>query len=145
MKGYTKNACDRLVDLLKLGYHKKDIHTYDELHDVINENEYINAIKMKSSEFFDFLSWQDIYYRSPAAGQFKRTHIFQIEGSRNGKPPTLLQKYDDNDATVINESLPPTQRNKKCRYLQPNERKLAIRKMLDELKVLKEPGLRPIK
>ena len=48
-------------------------------------------------------------------------------------------------ADVVEESLLPTKRNRKCQYMEPDERKESIAGMLQELKVLKCDGLAPIK
>ena len=56
------------------------------------ENVNITTVKMDNLEFFNFLKWQDLYYRTPEDGEFKQSHIFIIEGGSNGKAPTLLQK-----------------------------------------------------
>eukprot|EP00957_Ditylum_brightwellii_P201439 15325650-Ditylum_brightwellii.AAC.1 len=145
VKGHTKNSCDRLFNLLKIDYHKRDVHTYNELHCIVHTNGFINAARMEPDEFYDFLAWQDLYYRTPKAGEFKRTHLFRMEGHSNGKEPTFMKKLDDMEAEVQEESLLTTKRNRECRYLEPPQRKAAIAKMLDELKVLKQPVLRPIK
>ena len=57
--GRTKNVCDRLFSVLKLGYHNRIMYTYYKLLSVINENEYINTVKIEGEEMLDFLSWQD--------------------------------------------------------------------------------------
>ena len=58
---------------------------------------------------------------------------------------TQYRKMDNKDSEVQEDDLLPTRRNRKCMYMEPQVRKLAIVKMLDELKVLKATPLRPIK
>lgn len=145
VKGHTKNSCDRLFNLVKLDYHKQNTYTYDELYDAINKNEFITVEKMMKDEMFDFLEWQDKFYQSPEGGKFNQTHVFTIERI-NGNKSTLLRKQDDKDAEIRYDSLLPSKRNKKCRYIEnPVERMQEISKMLENLKVLEPPGLRPIK
>ena len=145
VKGHTKNAADRMFNLLKLSYHAKDIYTYNELHAVLNENKYINVMQMRKENFHDHLEWQDQYYRAPAGGEFNQTHVFTICGNRHGRVPTLLMKQDNNEAANRPDSLLPTRRNRKARRLNPEERARSIKKMEDDLKQLTPTPLRPIK
>ena len=82
IKGHTKNVCDRMFNLLKLGYHRKDIFTMDELCDCVNENDFINVSCMQKQDFKDFLKWQDGFYRSPETDNFNSTHIFEKTSDR---------------------------------------------------------------
>ena len=144
VKGHTKNSCDRLFNLLKINYHRLNIYTYDQLVNVINKNEFITAHKMKSSDMFDFLSWQDVFYRTPD-GEFKRTHIFEISGETHGSTPTLLKKWDYDGSDMRTDSLLPTSRNKKCWHMPASERKIAIATMIDDLDEMTRPALKDIK
>ena len=56
VKGHTKNSDDCMFNLLKLTYHSRDIFTYDELHSVLSENEFVNVIKMSQAIFMIILS-----------------------------------------------------------------------------------------
>ena len=147
VKGHTKNSCDRLFNLVKITYHHLNVYTYDMLIDTINKNEFITVHKIESSEMYDFCKWQDLFYRSPASGTFKQTHIFEISGPKHvsNSTPTLLKKWDYDGADVRTDSLLPTRRNQKCKYLSLPERELAISKMPDKLEVLPRPKLRDIK
>ena len=144
VKGHTKNACDRMFNLVKLGYHKRNTYTYNQLYDCINENEFINTFKVDKTEMFDFLGWQDKKYRAPGKN-FNQSHIFTIKGWQRGAEPTTLLKQDDHDAEIRVHKLLPTSRNRLARVMDKPQRKEAISRMLQELKVLKAPGLRPIK
>ena len=39
IKGHTQNACDRMLNLVKSGYHKKNLCMYNELFNTVNESE----------------------------------------------------------------------------------------------------------
>lgn len=80
VKGQTKNACDRLFNLVKLDYHKADAYTYDQLYDRINANEFITAHKMKTEDMFDFIQWQDRFYRALAGGDSVECTHFLSKG-----------------------------------------------------------------
>ena len=96
---------------------------------------------------YDFLTWQDLYYRMPQQGEFNTTHIFESSGKNynSQSEPTILKKWDYDGAELRTDSLLPTKRNKKCKYLGEKERKIELSKMLDDLEVLRAPGLRDIK
>ena len=78
VKRHTKNAADRMFNLLKMNYHKKDIYTYEQLHATLDMNQYVDVFKMRSCNFHDHRRWQDTVYKNPAGGEFKRTHVFTI-------------------------------------------------------------------
>lgn len=96
MKGQTKNAADRMFNLLKLSYHNnKDVFTcYDGLQNLLNTNQYVDVHKVCLEDFHNHDEWQNIlYYRKPTRGQFKQTHVFTIRATGSGKNcgPTVLQ------------------------------------------------------
>ena len=145
VKGHTKNAADRMFNLLKLSYHAKDNFTYDQLHGILNENQYVNVTKMKSENFHNHLEWQNRYYRAPAGGDFNKTHVFTICSNNYGRQPTLLIKQDNCEAECQIDSLLPTTRNRKARKLNEEERAAAIARMEVHLKELIPTPLRAIK
>ena len=65
VKDHTKNSADRMFNLLKITYHCQDILTYDELHSVLSEHEFVNVIKMDPSNFNYHLKWLYKHYRVP--------------------------------------------------------------------------------
>ena len=54
VKGHTKNACDRLFNLVKLDYHKQNTFIMEELLECLNKNEFVTCERMEKDEFFDF-------------------------------------------------------------------------------------------
>lgn len=54
IKGHTKNACDRMFNLLKMGYHCKDIFTVDQLLEILNENKFVKATRIDADEMKEF-------------------------------------------------------------------------------------------
>ena len=107
----------------------------------MNENRFITAYKVHPQEFKDHLQWQNQLYRTPASGDFNSTHIFTIKGDR----PTLLIKQAYDGAEEKFDSLLPTSRNRIALRLNEEERVEKLKRMVFDLKVLKEPGIRPIK
>ena len=152
VKGHTKNAADRMFNLLKMTYHCKDIYTYDQLHATLETNQYVDVFKMRPNHFHDHLKWQDQYYKAPAGGEFKQTHVFTICAANCGittnttnVTSTLLLKQDHNEATIRLNDLLPTTKSKKARRLDPEVRAREIAKMEENLIQLVPTGLKPIK
>ena len=145
VKGHTKNACDRMFNLVKLGYHKKNTYTYSQLLDCMNEHDQIDVTKMEEKDMFNFLEWQDKHYKQPTGGSFKRTHLFTF--TKQNLTPTLMLMQDDCNTVVRVDNLLPTstRQNAKAKKMTANDRKIAISSMLNNLNVLKSPGIRPIK
>ena len=113
----------------------------DELLGCLNKNEFVTCERVEKDEFFDFLEWQDKFYRTPTGGEFKKNHVFIIKKSK----ATVLVKKDDWDSEEAYDNLIPNRRSRKAMVLSKATRKLAIAQMTNELKVLKPPGLREIK
>lgn len=145
VKGHTKNAADRMFNLLKLSYHCCDIFTYDQLHSKLNQNEYVNVFQTQPKHFHDHLEWQDKHYRTPTEGEFKQTHVFTICSAAYGQQPHLLLKKDDCDAPIRIDNLKPNSRSKKAKRISKEERIESIGNMERDLKLLTPTPLKPIK
>jgi len=153
VKGHTKNAADRMFNLLKLSYHNKDIFTYEQLYETLNTNQYVDVFKMLPCHFHDHRKWQDTVYKTPAGGEFNTTHVFSIsapnysiQGSnRQQVTTTTLLKQDNNESIVRYDNLLPTTRSRKAQRMNPEERARKIANMEEELVQLVPTGLKPIK
>lgn len=154
VKGHTKNAADRMFNLLKHQYHRRNIFTYEKLHETLSMNAYVDVFQMRPEHFYDHLEWQDKYYRTPTQGEFKRTHVFTICRNTHGitahirnaeSKPTQLLKQDDNDSIIRIDDLMPTNKSRKARRLNPEVRAQEIARMEQELKQLNPTPLKPIK
>ena len=146
VKGHTKNAADRMFNLLKNHYHRTNIYTYDDLHKTLDKNKHVTVHKMGVADFFDHQEWQDKIYRAPTGGEFKQSHVFTIYGNGiGGYTPTTLIKQDTIEAAIRKDELLPTTRNKKASVLTAEERARRIASMPQDLKNLQPNGLRPIK
>ena len=142
VKGHTKNACDRMFNLLKQEYHNKNIETFNELVSILDKNKFVKVDVMLSNEFLNFSPVLNKYYRSLKSGETNRTHVFTVKNSRN---PTLLLKKDDVNAEERLDNLLPTRAFRVAVHLNEEERKLAISNLLGELAPLTPPGIAPIK
>lgn len=145
VKGHTKNACDRLFNLLKLNYHNRNIFTFKCMVKHLNTNVHVDVTPLFPDNFFDFHTVFNRYYRKLGTGGTKRTHVFEILGRKNGESPMVLRKQDIHGDVVRKDDLLPTKRNKLAVYRTAEERKPLIKNLLSELEVLPAPGLKPIK
>ena len=154
VKGHTKNAADRMFNLLKNHYHKRDIFTYEQLYDTLNTNQYVDVFKMRPCHFHDHRKWQDTIYKTPEGGEFKRTHVFTICAANSGIPAlrnrrefssTTLLKQDNKESTIRYNDLLPTTKSRKAQRLNPEERVRKIANMERDLVELVPTGLKPIK
>ena len=152
VKGHTKNAADRMFNLLKTQYHRKDIFSYDQLHATLDMNQYVDVFQVRPNHFHDHLKWQDKFYKTPATGIFK-THVFTICSANYSIPAhknetvtsTLLLKQDTNESIIIVDNLLPSKKSRKALRLDPKVRALEIAKMEENLEELVPTPLKPIK
>ena len=119
VKGHTKSSADRMFNLLKLTYHCPYIFSYDELHSVLSENEFLNVIKMAPSNFYDHLKGHYKHYRVPERVNFNTSNLFFIYVLNQGSQPTMLTKQDDKESPLLKDSLIPTPRNNTSKKLNP--------------------------
>ena len=73
--GHTKNAADRLFNLLKVMYRKKNLYTFDQLVDALGTSRNITVHPTVSEDFLDYGNLFDFFYKK-LTGQIKQNHIF---------------------------------------------------------------------
>ena len=73
--GHTKNAADRLFNMLKRDYRLKNIFTMDCLMDHLNVSESVTIHPTLADDFFDYESFLDMFY-SDFKSKVKQHHIF---------------------------------------------------------------------
>ena len=136
VRGHTKNAADRLFNLLKHGYHNRDIFTFDELLQVLSEHDQVNVRRMKPSNFKNYDKFFSLYYKKPTSGSVTRTHVFTVE--RGGSDIFLRLK----DCAESPERIQLLIKTKKGANLN---RRLETLKSLDGLETCVHEGIKPIK
>jgi hypothetical protein len=88
--GHTKNAADRLFNLLKTIYRKSQVYTMEQLQEILDENQYVECVKVGKQDFVDFGKFEDkIYKHSPLTGNTKK---FQLFYSHDGDMGALFGK-----------------------------------------------------
>ena len=81
VKDHTKNACDRMFNLLKQEYHNLNVESFSQLKTCLNKSLFVNVEEVGRHAFLDFSSVLNKYYRSLKSGETSRTHIFTIKES----------------------------------------------------------------
>ena len=90
VKGHTKKSANCMFNLLKLTHHCWYISIYHELHTILSENEFVNAIKIPPSKFHDHLKWKDQHYRVPEKGYLNTRNVFYISVLNQGSQLKML-------------------------------------------------------
>ena len=81
--GHTKNACDRLFNVLKALYRLSNIYTYSELIKKLNHSQYVTIHEAKEEDFFDWGSFLKEYYRD-LVSEVKVNHLFEASHETDG-------------------------------------------------------------
>lgn len=142
--GHTKNPCDRMFNLLKIGYRKRDIFSVEDLVDILNENEHVSAERFSQPRCY-FRDWDMFlhkYYSRPQS--VKKWHIFEIDGTIN-KPNsrtlmTLLRSAQPGSMKMTQQF-----RSRRRGIEHDNNREAAIELLLEGVPRLDPPGIRAIK
>jgi hypothetical protein len=134
--GHTKNAADQLFNLLKGLYRKKQVFDMDQLKDLLDNNQYVNCIKVEADEFYDLGKFEDsIYKQTPLSGHTKKYQLFFAEESEMG---VLFGKASNGTAEVSHRM--------DLRKGYPDQRSKILHEYnLEQLEVLKAPGIKTIK
>jgi hypothetical protein len=83
--GHTKNAADQLFNLLKVQYRKQQVFSMEQLQQMLDENGYVNCIKVDEDEFYDFRKFKDSLYKQMLlTGHTKKFQLFFSEESKMG-------------------------------------------------------------
>ena len=77
VRGHTKNACDRMFNILKNEYRKKNIYCEEALMKSLNFCSQVTAHKMLPEEFRDWDESFDLIHKRPA-GYTERPHCFRF-------------------------------------------------------------------
>ena len=125
-------GCYQGINLIFLDH--KNVYTMKQLHDNLNSNEVVEALLANEVDFYDFNGFLSKYYATPTSGSVYRTHIFSMDLSK----PAIMQLRDNVTSDVRVQNL-------RVGDWSDSERKVMIKKELQELVTMFPPGLRNIK
>ncbi len=131
--GHTKNACDRMFNLMKLSYHRKDIFTMSELLKTLNEQRDVQVDEVGEGDFKEWGRFLDQFYKQFKSGTILKNHVFFVEGSK----PTTMNTKVFRDSSVVE--------SQEMRYGMHHgeSRRQAMRE--EDVAVIPAPGLKDIK
>ena len=98
VRGHTKNACDRLFNLLKIRYHKRNVYTFTQLLKTCNEMIDCTVHEVHEDDFDDYFSMENLYYKKIVDGEILKNHIFFA--SRNAPHILNIKQCADSAATI---------------------------------------------
>jgi hypothetical protein len=74
--GHTKNAADRLFNLLKQVYRKQQVYSMEQMVSILDSNEYVSCTKVGVDDFCNYGEFEDsVYKHSPLTGNTKNTNF----------------------------------------------------------------------
>jgi hypothetical protein len=141
VRGHTKNPCDRMFNILKLRFRKQNVYTMEQLLEVLNAQDQVNALRVQSSDFYDMDAFLDKFYRRFASGTVHKAHIF----SCNMDDGATKIKINVSEWELEDEPEVKTDLKKQARYTDFGEltREEALKQWKPQL--LEAPGIPPIK
>jgi hypothetical protein len=99
--GHTKNAADRLFDLLKQDYRKQNLFTFDELVQTFDKSSSLTIHPTLAADFLNYSKLLDGLYR-PLTGNMKTNHIFSCtdDGTQITIQQSNLEEHQENDLNL---------------------------------------------
>ena len=141
VRGHTKNACDRLFNLLKIEFHNKDIFTFkfkeesDNLLNVLDCCEDVTVVEATKDMFRDWDNYTNKLYRP--LNKVLINHVFRVTHGEQGKSKTtMITKEDDAIGTEAEHRQELAKRMTEARRLEI---------LSQEPAELEPPGIREIK
>ena len=136
IKGHTKNACDRMFNMLKIKWHKSNVYSMEQAIEVLNAAENVTAIEAGHIHV-DYASLFDRWYKQPASGSIQKNHIFSF-CSDTIKNVILTSKSSHIAAVTSTQSIKKIDKN-----VPDHVRKMDL--LWAKVTFLPKPGLKPIK
>jgi hypothetical protein len=98
MRGHTKNACDRMFNLLKMQYHRRNIYTFNQLMQTLAVQEDVRVVQVNEDDFVDYSKFLNEFYKKIKDGEVLKNHIFFVTGDA---PNVLnIKEYRDSDVII---------------------------------------------
>jgi hypothetical protein len=134
IRGHTKNACDRMLNQMKLKFHRSEIFSWGQAIETLNIKEHVTIVDAQKSHFKDYGALLDKFYVNFKPNTIQKNHIFKVESTDEA---LTMQCATHDGAVFANQPM-----LKKGQVLI-GKRTDAINAC--ELAILKPPGMRPIK
>ena len=72
--GHSNNSLGRFFNILKGGYHNRNIYTLQDMVEVLNYHEQVKVIKMKPSQLLSYNQFFKQFYKLPQSGTINITY-----------------------------------------------------------------------
>lgn len=136
VRGYTKNLCDRMFNLLKKRYHQSQIYSVEGLKEKLNSLDNVHYYHVDCETFYDVNAMLSQCYKPFPTGSIKQNHFFWVECSNPTTMCSVLHNDDDCEVTRFNHILP----------MDPTEdRNTFLWRAFTNMTKLTAPGMKPIK
>jgi hypothetical protein len=138
--GHTKNAVDCFFNLLKVIYRKSQVFTMEQLEETLNQNEYVECVKVSEDDFYDFGKFKDrIYKHTPLSGNTKKFQLFYSHDEDMG---TLYGKESASSRTATRMELKRGGENDRNNILKDFDiRDIELLKDVDGIRRIKQVEL----
>ena len=141
VRGHTKNPCDRMFNILKLRFRKQNVYTMEQLLQVLNKQDQVNALRVLPSDFYDIDAFLNKFYRQFTTGTVHKSHIFSCDAENGAtKMKINVSKWELEDEPEVETEMKKLERNTDFGELTRGE---ALQQL--KLVLLKEPGIPEIK
>jgi hypothetical protein len=133
IRGHTKNACDRMFNIMKKKYHKSDTFTFSQMKERLVVEGQVEIVDATREHFHIWGKALNTFYKKFPRGHIFTNHIF----SCNSSAPTTLRIKEWRDA--------PTEKKKS--FVKRGTAGSDCSELMKqyELEQLMEPGLQEIK
>lgn len=84
VRGHTKNACDRLFNLMKLRFHKEDCYTFSQLKTLLSKQDDVTIYDASKGIFFNYDEMLNKFYKKLQTGSVAKNHIFSASAEDPG-------------------------------------------------------------
>ena len=99
--GHTKNAADRIFNLLKVEYQLKNLSTMVQLVRTLDKSKHVTIHTSATSDFVDWNYFLDLFYRdftkAGVGGLIKSNHIFSCNFQENRKGNNVHEHIRESD------------------------------------------------
>jgi hypothetical protein len=92
VRGHTQNVCDRMFNQLKLDFHKRNIHVFEQMMNLLNLHPHTMEYDYPTDKLFAYGEMLDAFYKPMTAGSnSQESHVFGRAANR--QRATDVHKY----------------------------------------------------
>ena len=115
--GHTKNAADRLFNLLKKDYRNKNIYTFDELIENLSSSSVVTVYPAEATDFLTYNKLLGMFYKD-LTGNVKTNHIFTCRCGNEDEIVLRKSALEHNNEFIIRVLKQQYQHESRARMLE---------------------------